>query len=71
METVTLQAYDTLAEAEIVRGMLQSNGIPAMVTEEHNPYGTLYAQPRVLVFDRDLQQARQLIGNTRATEQPE
>ena len=41
--TVVLSEYPSVMEAEMVKGMLETNGIEAMVTEQYNPYGQAYA----------------------------
>lgn len=61
-ELVLLEAYDFITDAQMLKGMLESNGIPAMVTEEYNPYGTTFSRSRVLVFAHDADKARQLMA---------
>lgn len=60
-DLICLEKYEFIADAHIVKGMLESNGIPAMVTDELNPYGSVFAKPRVLVFRRDEAAARELL----------
>ncbi|MGM9803835.1 MAG: putative signal transducing protein [Muribaculaceae bacterium] len=60
-DLVKLQEYEFIADAYIIKGMLESNGIPATVTDEYNPYGSAFSKPRVLVFRRDEAAARELM----------
>ena len=60
-DLICLEKYEFIADAHIVKGMLESNGIPAMVTGELDPYGSAFAKPRVLVFRRDEAAARELL----------
>ena len=59
--TVVLSEYPSIMEAEMVKGMLETNGIEAMVTEQYNPYGQAYAYSKVLVMDYDLEEAKKLL----------
>lgn len=63
-EIVVLQEFEFLSDADTLKGMLESNGIPAMVTDRLNPYGTIYSRPKVRVFARDLEAARRLMADT-------
>ena len=58
---VELAEYPSLMEAEVVKGMLETNGIEAMVTEQYNPYGQAYAYSKVIVMDYDLEEAKKLL----------
>lgn len=58
---VKLAEYPSLMEAEVVKGMLETNGIEAMVTEQYNPYGQAYAYSKVIVMDYDLEEAKKLL----------
>ncbi|MGN0213501.1 MAG: putative signal transducing protein [Muribaculaceae bacterium] len=60
-DLIKLGEYEFIADAYIIKGMLESNGIPAMVTDELNPYGSTFTKPRVLVFRRDEAAARELM----------
>ena len=60
-DLIKLEEYEFQVDAHIVKGMLESNGIPAMVTDELNPYGSTFSKPRVLVFRRDEAAARRLM----------
>ena len=59
--TVVLSEYPSVMEAEMVKGMLETNGIEAMVTEQYNPYGQAYAYSKVLVMDYDFEEAKKLL----------
>ncbi len=61
-ELVLLKKFYFVSEAQILKGMLESNGIPAMVTEEYNPYGTAFSMSRVLVFAHDYEAACALMN---------
>lgn len=60
-QLVMLESYESLSDAQMLKGMLESNGIPAMVTEEYNPLGTVFSMSRVLVFAHDLDEAKRLM----------
>ena len=60
-DLICLEKYEFIADAHIVKGMLESNGIPAMVTDELNPYGSTLSKPRVLAVRRDEAAARELL----------
>ena len=49
--TVVLSEYPSVMEAEMVKGMLETNGIAAMVTEQYNPIREPYDYSKVLVMD--------------------
>lgn len=59
--TVIAAVYNTPEEAYIVKGMLESNGIPAMVANENNLYVPVFNGVNVFVFERDYEKARSLI----------
>ena len=61
-QLVTLESFGILSDAQMLKGMLEGNGIPAMVTEEYNPLGTVFSMSRVLVFAHDLDEARRLMA---------
>ena len=58
---VELAEYPSLMEAEVVKGMLETNGIAAMVTEQYNPIREPYDYSKVLVMDYDLEEAKKLL----------
>jgi hypothetical protein len=62
---VTLAAYPSRFEADVVIGLLASNDIPAMADygdgDGWTPHLALYTGARVLVFDKDLERARGLV----------
>ena len=49
--TVVLSEYPTVMEAEMVKGMLETNGIATMVTEQYNPIRQAYDYFKVLFMD--------------------
>ncbi len=59
--TVVLSEYPSVMEAEMVKGMLETNGIEAMVTEQYNPIRGAYDYSKVLVMDYDLEEAKKLL----------
>lgn len=59
--TETLVTYSTPEEAYIVKGMLESNGIPALVRNENNLYVPVFDGVSVVVFEKDLEKARKLL----------
>ena len=60
-DLVTLCEFHDITNAEIVKSMLESNGIPAMVTDQINPFGTVFTMSKVRVFQRDYEAAKQLL----------
>ena len=41
--TVTVATFSNMQEASIVQGMLESNGIPSMISDQNNLYALLVA----------------------------
>ncbi|MBR5087061.1 MAG: DUF2007 domain-containing protein [Muribaculaceae bacterium] len=64
---VTLSKYNSQVDAEIVKGALEQNGIIAGVMGDATANALLQGFPqgayRVVVFERDLEKARQIIGD--------
>ena len=60
-DLIKLEEYEFQVDAQIIKTMLEGNGIPAMVTGELDPYGSVFAKPRGLVFRRDEAAARRLM----------
>lgn len=60
--TVILASYNTPEEAYILAGMLRSNGIPAMVSNENSLYVPVFNGVNVSVFEQDLARARKLMS---------
>lgn len=60
-KTVLLTSYNSVEEAEIVAGMLRSNGIPCEVENRNNLYVPVFNGADLIVFEKDYNQARQLI----------
>ena len=67
-DLVTLEKFQNLTDAEIVKSMLESNGIPAMVTEQNNPFGATFTWPKVMVFSRDYEEAKRLFDEGQFTD---
>ena len=65
-ETVVFGKYETAAEANIVKGVLETNGIPAGVIGDCFANAVLMSPMRVVVFRRDLEQARQVMESEAA-----
>lgn len=63
---VKLAEYSSIIDAEMVKGMLETNGIEAMVTEEYNPYGQAFSNSRVMVMEYDLEEAKRLLKGDEA-----
>ncbi|MDE6577904.1 MAG: DUF2007 domain-containing protein [Muribaculaceae bacterium] len=59
--TVTLVTYSTLEEAYIVKGMLESHGIPALVRNENNLYVPIFDGVSVVIFEKDWDKAQKLL----------
>lgn len=60
--TVILTTYNSPEEAAIVAGMLQSNGIPCSVENRNNLYVPTFNGVDIVVFEKDLDRARQLLN---------
>lgn len=58
---VTLSSYPSLPDAAIVKGMLEANGIPAVLSDNNNPYVPVFGGVDLLVNDADYDRARQLL----------
>ncbi|MBQ9584613.1 MAG: DUF2007 domain-containing protein [Muribaculaceae bacterium] len=65
---VILSKYNSQVDAEIVKGYLEQNGIIAGVMGDATANALLQGFPqgayRVVVFERDLERARQMIEDT-------
>lgn len=60
--TVILTTYNSPEEAAIVAGMLHSNGIPCSVENRNNLYVPTFNGVDIVVFEKDLDRARQLLN---------
>ena len=60
-ELVVFGKYETEAEANIVKGVLETNGIPAGVIGDGFAHAVIMSPMRVVVFRRDLEQAQQVM----------
>ena len=56
-DTVTLATYSTLAEAYIIKGMLESHGIKTIVRNENNLYVPIFDGVSIMVLEKDLERA--------------
>lgn len=63
-ELVTIDNYNSLEEAYIVKGMLENNGIPALVIDENNLYVPVFNGVRLQVRKSDENRALSLIKST-------
>ena len=68
-ELAVLNEYENAIEASMVKGVLETNGVPAMLTNEI--MSTVlsiapinYGMVRVLVFRRDLDLARKILASS-------
>ena len=59
--TVTLATYSTLAEAYIIKGMLESHGIKTIVRNENNLYVPIFDGVSIMVLEKDLERALLLL----------
>ena len=66
---VVLEKYDTAVEASIVAGMLQSNGVAAGVIGASTATALTMARVAVVVFERDLEEARALLDEKPVAEE--
>ncbi len=60
-EVVLLEKYENPIDANIVKGMLESNGIIAGVMEDNLSRGLLMTPTCVMVMRRDLERAQELL----------
>ncbi|MBD5370397.1 MAG: DUF2007 domain-containing protein [Bacteroides sp.] len=58
---VNIASYDNPEQAYIVAGMLNSNGIPAMVQNNNNLYVPIFNGVNVMVPDKDAEKALILV----------
>lgn len=59
---VVLEKYSNAASANIVKGALEASGIPAGVIVDSTANAIWMAPVRVVVFERDLELAREVIS---------
>lgn len=71
---VTLTSFAFIAEALVLRSRLEHEGIPCFIPEEHTasiiPYSTAM-KIRILVDQKDLEQARLVLKDTQPEAAPE
>ena len=58
---VTLSNFPNEQEAAIVQGMLEANGIPAVVSDQNNLYVPVFGGVSLLVREEDLAAAQKLL----------
>lgn len=63
-ELVTIDNYNSLEEAYIVKGMLENNGIPTLVIDDNNLYVPVFNGVRLQVRKSDENRALSLIKST-------
>lgn len=61
---VVLKKYSSPIDANIVKGALEASGIPAGVIVDSTANAIWMAPVRVVVFERDLELAKQVIDET-------
>ena len=61
---VVLKKYPNAIDANIVKGALEASGIPAGVIVDSTANAIWMAPVRVVVFERDLELAKQVISQT-------
>ena len=61
---VVLEKYPNAIDANIVKGALEASGIPAGVIVDSTANAIWMAPVRVVVFERDLEMAKQVIAET-------
>lgn len=69
---VIFDKYDDPFKANIIKGVLESNGIPAGVMDDGLANtimkGISAGSVRLVVFERDLQRAREIVEKTQSSE---
>ena len=68
-ELAVLNEYENAIEASMIKGVLETNGVPAMLTNEImstvlSLAPVNYGMVRVLVFRRDLDLARKILASS-------
>ncbi len=61
---VVLNKYHSTVDANIVKGALEASGIPAGVIVDSTANAIWMAPARVVVFERDLELAKQVLSET-------
>ena len=61
---VVLKKFSTAIDANIVKGALEASGIPAGVIVDSTANAIWMAPVRLVVFERDLELAKQVITET-------
>ena len=61
---VVFDKYENALDANIVKGALEASGIPAGVIVDSTANAIWMAPVRVVVFERDLELARQVISES-------
>ena len=61
---VVLEKYTNAIDANIVKGALEASGIPAGVIVDSTANAIWMAPVRVVVFERDLELARQVLAES-------
>ena len=64
---VVLNKYPNAVDANIVKGALEASGIPAGVIVDSTANAIWMAPVRVVVFERDLELAKQVISEAEET----
>ena len=59
---VPLTNFPTLEDAMIVQGMLESNGIPSVISNQNNLYVPIFGGVTLMVREDDYERARQLLS---------
>lgn len=62
-DIVIFEKYECEADANIVKGVLESNGIIAGVMEERISHGLMMAPVAVMVMRRDVEKAREILNS--------
>ena len=62
MELKVLQRFNNLIDAEIIKGVLEENGVACMMSNSVIPGATPF-EVNLLVRDEDLDLARQILDN--------
>ena len=60
---VTISNFPNEQEAAIAQGMLESNGIPSMVSDQNNLYVPVFGGVALMVREQDADRARHLLAS--------
>lgn len=58
---VTLSNFPNIQDAAIAKGMLETHGIPCVISDQNNLYVPIFGGVSLLVPEEDIDEARRLL----------